>query len=138
MGNSNSVIKINYEGVQKAITNKNSYIINTLRVSNQECLIETTLSIEEEVSILNANITKNKPYIIQNLNIGEVSSILKKETHPFYLNLESDDNYSFIKIPEKNENKYLTHYMYAGQWFLFALIGIIFLVILNRKKHGKT
>ena len=42
------------------------------------------------------------------------------------------------KIPEKNENKYLTHYMYAGQWFLFALIGIIFLVILNRKKHGKT
>ena len=85
-----------------------------------------------------ANITKNKPYIIQNLDIDEVSSILKKETHPFYLNLESDDDYSFTKIPEKNENKYLTHYMYAGQWFLFALIGIIFLVILNRKKHGKT
>ncbi len=70
MGNSNSVIKINYEGVQKAITNKNSYIINTLRVSNQECLIETTLSIEEEVSILNANITKNKttPIIVYGTN----------------------------------------------------------------------
>lgn len=85
-----------------------------------------------------ANITKNKPYIIQNLDIDEVSSILKKDTHPFYLNLESDYDYSFTQIPEKNENKYLTHYMYAGQWFLFALIGIIFLVILNRKKHGKT
>ena len=81
--------------------------------------------------------TKNRPYIIQNLNIDDVSSILKKEVHPFYLNLDSNSDYSYTKIIEKNENKYLTHYMYAGQWFLFALIGIIFLIILNRKKSGK-
>ena len=53
------------------------------------------------LELSSANITKNKPYIVQNLNIDEVSSILKKETHPFYLNLESDDDYSFTKIQRK-------------------------------------
>ena len=84
------------------------------------------------------NMTNKEPFIMQNLNINEISSILKKETYPFYLNLEIDSNHSFIQIEEKTENKYLTHYMYAGQWFLFALIGIIFLIILNRKKNVKT
>ena len=84
------------------------------------------------------NMTTKKPYVMQNLNVNEISSILKKETYPFYLNLEIDSDHSYIQIREKNENKYLTHYMYAGQWFLFALIGIIFLIILNRKKDVKT
>ncbi len=84
------------------------------------------------------NITNEKPFIIQNLNINEISSILKKEIYPFYLNLEIDSNHSYIQIEEKTENKYLTHYMYAGQWFLFALICIIFLILLNRKKNVKT
>ena len=84
------------------------------------------------------NMTNKEPYIMQNLNINEISSILKKEIYPFYLNLEIDSNHSYIQIEEKTENKYLTHYMYAGQWFLFALIGIIFLILLNRKKNVKT
>ena len=84
------------------------------------------------------NMTNEKPYIIQNLNINEISSILKKEIYPFYLNLEIDSDHSYIQIEQKTENKYLTHYMYAGQWFLFALIGIIFLILLNRKKNVKT
>ena len=84
------------------------------------------------------NMTNEKPFIIQNLNINEISSILKKEIYPFYLNLEIDSDHSYIQIEQKTENKYLTHYMYAGQWFLFALIGIIFLILLNRKKNVKT
>ena len=82
--------------------------------------------------------TNEKPFIIQNLSINEISSILRKEIYPFYLNLEINSNHSYIHIKEKTENKYLTHYMYAGQWFLFALIGIIFLILLNRKKNVKT
>ena len=84
------------------------------------------------------DVYKRQPFIIQNLNINEISSILKKEIYPFYLNLEINSNHSYIQIKEKTENKYLTHYMYAGQWFLFALIGIIFLILLNRKKNVKT
>ena len=70
MGNSNSIMTINYESVQKAISNKNSFMINTLRISNQSCLIATTLSIDSEVDILNANITKNKaiPIIVYGTN----------------------------------------------------------------------
>ncbi len=84
------------------------------------------------------NITDERPYIVQNLDIEEISSILKKEVYPFYLNLEHNSDYAYTQIIEKFENKHLTHYMYAGQWFLFALIGVIFLVILNRKKNGKV
>jgi len=70
MGNSNSVVKINFESVQKAINNNNSIIINTLRVSNQSCLIKKTLSVDEEVSRLNSNISANKsiPIIVYGIN----------------------------------------------------------------------
>jgi len=70
MGNTNSITKINFESVQKAISNKNSFIINTLHKENQLCLITTTLSIDDEVAILNANITKNKvvPIIVYGTN----------------------------------------------------------------------
>ena len=89
------------------------------------------------LELSDTNITQEEPYVIQNLDIKEISSILKKEVYPFYLNLEYNSDYAYTSIIEKYENKHLTHYMYAGQWFLFALIGIIFLVILNRKKNGK-
>ena len=70
MGNTNSIIKINFESVQRAIASGNAYIINTLRVTNQQCLILKTLSIEEEVTILNNNISKNKelPIIVYGEN----------------------------------------------------------------------
>ena len=41
-------------------------------------------------------------------------------------------------LTEKNDNSNLKHYMYAGQWFLFTMIGIFFLIILNRKSNGKN
>ena len=70
MGNSNSVIKINFESVQKTINHSDSIIINTLRVSNQSCLIKKTLTVDEEVAILNTNIATNKtmPIIIYGTN----------------------------------------------------------------------
>ena len=33
-----------------------------------------------------------------------------------------------------SENPELKHYMYAGQWFLFSIVGFIFLIILIRKE----
>ena len=70
MGNANSVIKINFESVQKAISHSDSIMINTLRVSNQACLIKKTLTVDEEVSILNTNIATNKslPIIVYGTN----------------------------------------------------------------------
>tara|TARA_B110000444_G_scaffold110151_1_gene104046 strand:- start:3336 stop:3740 length:405 start_codon:yes stop_codon:yes gene_type:complete len=57
MGASQSIFKLNFEGMQN-IVKKNTYskflIINTLESNNQNCLIKNTLSIEEEI----AEITK--------------------------------------------------------------------------------
>ena len=47
------------------------------------------------------------------------------------MNEEQSNSYSLQTIYKKNSD--LKHYMYAGQWFLFALIGIIFMIILYRK-----
>jgi cytochrome oxidase assembly protein ShyY1 len=82
------------------------------------------------------NITEKKPYVIQNINTHQISKILNKDIFPFILNLNQENQYAYTYIPIKNENSHLKHYMYAGQWFLFTIIGMFFLFILNRKKNG--
>ena len=84
------------------------------------------------------NITSQEPYITQNININQISKILKKEVYPFIIYLNENSKFSYTHIEEKNENNYLKHYMYAGQWFLFTIIGMFFLIILNRKKNGEN
>ena len=84
------------------------------------------------------NITPQEPYITQNININQISKILKKEIYPFIINLNVNNKFAYIHIEEKNENNHLKHYMYAGQWFLFTIIGMFFLIILNRKKNGEN
>ena len=66
MGNTNSITKLNFEDIQYIInenksssTNK-SLLINTLSETNQECLIESTISIQNEIVLLNDMLSKNK------------------------------------------------------------------------------
>jgi len=84
------------------------------------------------------NITLQEPYVTQNINIKQISKIIKKEIYPFIINLNENSKFSYTHIEEKNENNHLKHYMYAGQWFLFTIIGMFFLIILNRKKNGEN
>ena len=51
MGSVNSIMKINFESLQKIITSSNNefLIISTLENDNQECLIKNTLSPNEEI-----------------------------------------------------------------------------------------
>jgi len=90
------------------------------------------------LELTSENITLQEPYIIQNININQISDIIKKEIYPFIINLNETNEHSYQHIADKNENKHLKHYMYAGQWFLFTIIGMFFLIILNRKKNGKS
>ena len=60
MGNTSSVNKLNYQDMQKAIYNKNCFIINTLDLTNQECLILNTISPQQEEIIINDYLNKNK------------------------------------------------------------------------------
>lgn len=68
----------NFEKVQEHIKNK-SIIINTLESTNQECLISGTISIEEEIKLLNAYLKKNKTIliIIYGKNNSDISVIKK-------------------------------------------------------------
>ncbi len=61
MGNTQSMKKINFEDMQTVIKNPEIYlIINTLPVSEQNCLIVNTTFAEDEENIINKFIKENK------------------------------------------------------------------------------
>ena len=68
MGNSNSSLNIkryNFEDMQLARqSNGNILIINTLSDNLQECIIPGTMSIKDEVTILNNQLNKDKTFPI--------------------------------------------------------------------------
>jgi len=54
MGNSQSIQKINYEDIQYIIKNHDNVIlINVLNISDQDCLIPTTIDINAEIELIN-------------------------------------------------------------------------------------
>lgn len=61
MGNTQSMKKINYEDMQTVIKNPEIYlIINTLPISEQQCLIVNTTLANDEETIINKFIKENK------------------------------------------------------------------------------
>jgi hypothetical protein len=61
MGNSQSIRKINFEDVQYMIKNSGGYvIINTLSVSEQDCLLPHTMNIHKEEELVNHLINAGK------------------------------------------------------------------------------
>ena len=80
MGNiqSNIYNLFNFEQIQEHIKNK-SIIINTLEASRQDCLIIGTISIEDEIKLLNAYLKTNKTIliIIYGRNNSDISVIKK-------------------------------------------------------------
>ena len=58
------------------------------------------------------------------------------EPYVVIMNEKQVNSYEIQSI--QNDNPQLKHYMYAGQWFLFSIIGFIFMIILMRKeKHNE-
>jgi 23S rRNA pseudoU1915 N3-methylase RlmH len=76
-----SIKKINFEEMNSSIINTNNIIINTLENDNQKCLIFGTISIEEEIQILNEylNTNKNIKIIIYGKNNNDDKLFLKYE-----------------------------------------------------------
>ena len=73
------------------------------------------------------------PMVIQNIELDAISEILASNVLPYVLILSKKQENTYIIQSKYQENPELKHYMYAGQWFLFALIGFIFMIILMRK-----
>lgn len=79
MGNTASLKKINFEDMLEFINSKNCIIINTLNEKNQDCLIETTVSIEDEIKLLNDYLSKDKDIkiVVYGMNSCDDSVIYK-------------------------------------------------------------
>ncbi len=61
MGNTQSIQKINFEDMQTVTKNPEIYLlINTLPISDQQCLIRGTISCEQEEHAINKYLKENK------------------------------------------------------------------------------
>jgi hypothetical protein len=79
MGNSQTVIKVNFEDMKDFINNPNIHIINTMPDTMQKCLISGTIPASEEMTILNnclTNVSSSK-IIIYGMNSSD-DTIVKK------------------------------------------------------------
>jgi len=80
MGNRASVQKINFEDMQYAISDNDTIIINTLKPDMQECLIYRTVSIHEEVGLLNQMLSSSNTgtrIVIYGLNASDETIVTK-------------------------------------------------------------
>ena len=79
MGNTTSIRKIGFEDMKYVIKNKkkNYVMINTLSITEQECLIPGTISVNDEEAFINRHLNKNISIIIYGKNSND-DSIFKK------------------------------------------------------------
>ena len=79
MGNSHGVKKVNFEYIQSEINSNDSYMINTLSIDKQDCLIKGTLSPEKEIKILNHYLKKNSDIkiVVYGMNASDDSLAIK-------------------------------------------------------------
>ena len=78
MGNINTHNKLNFEDIQYAITNTNTYvIITTVNANINTCLIQGTIPIETEETVINSLISSGKykdiNIIVYGLNCNDLS-----------------------------------------------------------------
>ena len=80
-GNSRSIKKVNFEDIQQIfMTNQNSLLINTLSENEQSCLIKGTVSIRDEIRLINENMNRSSiKIIVYGKNTSETSPYKKVE-----------------------------------------------------------
>ena len=81
MGNTTSIRKIGFEDMKYVIKNKkkNYVMINTLSITEQECLIPGTISVNDEEAFINRHLNKNISIIIYGKNSND-TTIYEKYT----------------------------------------------------------
>jgi hypothetical protein len=100
MGSAQSINKVNFEFITDVISNtSNNYILlNTLSQIDQNCLIKSTLNINDEVDIMNKYI-KNKEggakIVIYGKNCSD-DTIFKKYKQLVTLGISIDNIYIYI------------------------------------------
>lgn len=80
-GNSRTIKKVNFEDIQQIYrTNQNSILINTLAENEQSCLIKGTVSVKDEIRLINENMYRSSiNIIVYGKNTSETSPYKKVE-----------------------------------------------------------
>ena len=128
MGVNQSILKVNFEGMQNIVknnTNGKFLIINTLDINNQSCLIKNTLSPEKEIEEISKYLKSDKSINIVIYGENSVDqNVLKKYEQLTKLGFSSvylyiggllewlllQDYYSFDEFPTSTENMDLLKY----------------------------
>lgn len=109
MGNSVSTQKVNFEDMQYAQKHESQYIIiNTLPLNQQSCLIQGSISCNDEESIINNLLSSNK----------SVSIIVYGKN--------SNDETIYKKVNQLIELGFFNIYLYVGGMFEWLLMQDIY------------
>ena len=108
INSNNSIKKFNFEDMQSSIHNNDNIIINTLSDDNQNCLIEGTITPQQEVHMLNEflNNSKSKLIVIYGKN--------------------NNDEKIFYKYKQLTDLGFTNVYIYAGGMFEWLLLQEIY------------
>ena len=110
MGNSQSIRKINFEDIQYIIKNPERHIIiNTLPVSEQDCLLPSTTNIHKEEELMN-----------QLLNSG------KKEVNIIIYGKNCNDNTLYTKYQQLSSLGFYNVFVYPGGLFEWLIMQDIY------------
>ena len=110
MGNSQSTQKINFEDVQYVIKHPESHIlINTLNISDQDCLIPNTINASQEEMIINK--------LIKNGN---------KDVKIIIYGRNCNDEKIYKKLSQLTSLGFYNVYIYTGGMFEWMLLQDIY------------
>jgi hypothetical protein len=110
MGNSQSIRKINFEDIQYVIkTPETHVIINTLPISEQDCLLPHTMNIHKEEEIIN-----------QFINTGN------KQIKIIIYGKNSNDNKLYTKYQQLTSLGFYNVFIYLGGLFEWLMLQEIY------------
>ena len=110
MGNSQSIKKINFEDVQYIIKSPDKYIIiNTLPISEQDCLLPNTINIHKEEEIMNQLLLSGK-----------------KEVNIIIYGKNCNDNTLYTKYQQLISLGFYNVYVYPGGLFEWLILQDIY------------
>lgn len=108
MGTSQSVIRINFKDVQECLNSNDTIIINTLPEQRQECLINGTISANDEIELINKCLKESK----------DVKIIIYGES--------SQDNSVYRKYEQLRSLGFYNLFVYSGGLFEWLLLQDIY------------
>lgn len=113
------------------VDGNNRLSLPDIDISTPNIEVEGYTYVYKETFLLgNDALDTNWPRLIQSVNITEISDALGREILPFSI-VMSVSQINSLQIREiHQQNDKLKHYMYAGQWFIFSIIGFILIIVL--------